>query len=570
MRSWTPLILAVLSLLGLAFYEYRISLRENGGQLIYGLDDAYIHMAIAKNFAEHGVWGVTRFGFTSSSSSILWTLVLGLVYKVIGVTSLLPYVLNVLCGALALLVADLILRGPVSQGFYRFLVLLLLMFVTPFAPLLTGGMEHLMQIAVVLAFAWWSARAIANDDPSPMAGTAPLMFFSSLFVAFVRYETAFLALVVCGLLFLRRRWFQSIALGLLVLVPVIVFGWISHRNGWYPLPNSVLLKSGVFRGGADSSLVQLFSMSGFSNFLGNPVQRAIESPHLFYLALLALVLYVLEARDKTNPWSERSTLLLIFVGAMFLHLQFAEVGWFYRYEAYLMALGIVANAAMLAGHAPRFARATQGDRTEVPFALSLSVLSLLLVFPGLDRGFVAWVEAPQAMNDRYLEHVMPSRFVREYYPEDVVMANDIGALCFLTDAKILDIYGLGSLEPAHFRTEPGGYGKDDLDRWSRDEGARIAIVQLGWGQITSRLPGDWVLVGVWDVPRNVVFGDTDVGWYATSEAEAEILMKHLGEFSSEVPFDIVQKGPYRGETGEGLIKPYPAADPGAGSRSGRF
>ncbi len=570
MRHWTPLLLAVLTLLGLAFYEFRISLQENAGQLIYGLDDAYIHMAIAKNFAEHGVWGVTRFGFSSSSSSILWTLVLGLIYKVIGVSIYLPFILNVLCGVLALLVADLMLRGPLPHGFYRFLVLVLLMFITPFAPLLTSGMEHLMQVMVVLAFAGWSARAIANDDPRPMAGTAPLMFLSSLFVAFVRYETAFLALVVCILLFVRRRWFQAIALGLLVLVPIVIYGWISHAHGWYPLPNSVLLKSGVFQGGAGSSITQIFSMSGVSEFLGNPVHRAMDVPHLFFLGLLALVLYVLEARDGSNMWSDRCVLILIFVASLFLHLQFADVGWFFRYEAYLMALGVVGCAAMWAGHAPRLALAMKGKNAAYPFALGLSVLSILFVFPSLDRGFDAWVKAPQAMNDRYFEHVIPSQFVQEYYANDVVMANDIGALCFLTDARILDIYGLGSLEPAQFREGPGGYAKEDLKQWSREEGARIAIVQLGWGEITERLPDDWILVGVWDVPRNVVFGDTEVGWYATSEAEAELLMKNLSEFAPKVPFDIVQKGPYMGETGEDLIKPYPAAAPKSGSRSGRF
>ncbi|MGO9387121.1 MAG: hypothetical protein ACLPWD_03630 [Methanobacterium sp.] len=43
-----------------------ISLRLNNGHFAYGLDDAYIHMSIAENFALHGVWGVTLYGFTSS------------------------------------------------------------------------------------------------------------------------------------------------------------------------------------------------------------------------------------------------------------------------------------------------------------------------------------------------------------------------------------------------------------------------------------------------------------------------------------------------------------------------
>ena len=52
----------------LAFALWRIR-QDTGATLVYGLDDAYIHMAIAKNLARHGVWGVTPFHFASASSS---------------------------------------------------------------------------------------------------------------------------------------------------------------------------------------------------------------------------------------------------------------------------------------------------------------------------------------------------------------------------------------------------------------------------------------------------------------------------------------------------------------------
>ena len=60
------------------------SILRNGGHVVYAQDDPYIHMAVAKNFSSAGIFGVTRYGFTASSSSPLWTLLLSLLFKACG------------------------------------------------------------------------------------------------------------------------------------------------------------------------------------------------------------------------------------------------------------------------------------------------------------------------------------------------------------------------------------------------------------------------------------------------------------------------------------------------------
>src|SRR2546426_9784746 len=57
------------------------SLRRTDGHLVYTLDDAYIHMAIAKHFARDGVWGVTPYAFGSSTSSPLWTALVAAAFR---------------------------------------------------------------------------------------------------------------------------------------------------------------------------------------------------------------------------------------------------------------------------------------------------------------------------------------------------------------------------------------------------------------------------------------------------------------------------------------------------------
>ncbi len=41
----------------------KLGTQHTQGEIIYPLDDTYIHMAVAKNFVEHHVWGITQYAF---------------------------------------------------------------------------------------------------------------------------------------------------------------------------------------------------------------------------------------------------------------------------------------------------------------------------------------------------------------------------------------------------------------------------------------------------------------------------------------------------------------------------
>src|SRR5690349_2736474 len=81
---------------------------RNGGTFVYCVDDAYIHLALAKNLVTHGVYGVRPDAFAAASSSIAWPWMLVLCMKVASpLVEVAPLALGALAAAM---LAALVLR----------------------------------------------------------------------------------------------------------------------------------------------------------------------------------------------------------------------------------------------------------------------------------------------------------------------------------------------------------------------------------------------------------------------------------------------------------------------------
>ncbi len=482
-----------------------------GVPVVYALDDAYIHMAMARNLAEHGVFGVTRHAFTASSSSPLWTLLLAAFFAVLGPREWLPLALNVVFAASLLVVADHVLRRHDVRAPARLLALIALVLFTPVAPLVLVGQEHLLHATLTLAF----AGALASPPGPVLLALAPLLTAT-------RYEGLFLVFMACLVLAARRRFGLAAALGLAALVPPFVYGLVSIAHGWYALPNPVILKGALGEG------LTGWRRSALVPFLGGWAELA-RTPHLLALVVLAAV--PLLARWRA-PSSRAGTLLIVFIGTTILHVQYARTGWFYRYEAYLVAFGIVAVAVALDG---------LGDRVR-PVGLPAALASAAALVCAV-RGVRSHLETPGAVGNIYEQQIQMGRFLHRFYPGEAVAANDIGAIDWLADLRVLDLWGLASREVAEAKLS-GRYTTAGIAELARAERVRVAVIYERWLEAAGGVPPDWVRAGRWRVARNVVLGDRTVAFYAVDPAEAAPLADHLRAFAPELPPGVAQLGPY--------------------------
>ncbi|MFZ1979453.1 MAG: hypothetical protein WAV76_15980 [Bacteroidota bacterium] len=507
-----------------------LSIRQNQGHFVYPLDDSYIHMSMAKNFAQHGVWSINKCEFTSSSSSLLWTLILSLTYYLIGPNEFSPVVLSFISGSLLIFTVYFLLRKYSLQSFFILIILLAIILFASLPLLIFSGLEHTMHALLTILFVYISAKILSAEkvvskDYMMLLIVAPLLTMT-------RYEGLFLVLVVIILFVVRKRLVNSILLGGLAVIPIAIYGVISIIKGWYFLPNSVLLKGNV----------PSFSMIGMSRFINHFYEQIVRNQHILILLSMALFLFIFQYGKQKIFWKEPVIMLSIFITTTLFHLLFARVGGLPRYDAYLVALGILVIAFGMREYLPQKVSIVFNKKLIIKYA-AIALLIFIMVLPFAGRGVLYLRIIPQATTNIYEQQYQMGLFLNKFYQGESVAANDIGAINYLADIKCLDLWGLGSSEVAELMIQ-GRYNTQQIYDLAKQKQVKIAVVYDHWFKEYGGIPPAWIKAGEWKIPNNIICGGDTVSFYAVNTSEVDNLNKNLRTFSSFLPKDVMQSGDY--------------------------
>jgi hypothetical protein len=535
-RHW-PAIVITLTLWAAIGVLLRLEMVQNDGHIIYAYDDAYIHLAIAKNLAEHGVWGITRYGFTSSASSLVWPLLLAAGDRLFGTIEFVPLVLNLLFATALVWTSHLFLRRYLKSPVVIALTLLALLLMIPISSLALTGMEHILHIVMTFVVIFLAIRVVLKErEPGreKLSQDEFLLLLASAGLVMVRFEGLFLLDAICLLLALRRRFGFALLLGIVSLLPVLGFGLISLANGWYFLPNSVLLKG---------TTPDFSSLAGITGYLVRLLTKALDSKAALLLLIGVFDLLVIHYHRRRTIWTPAGIFATLFVALAVQHFLFAAYD--FRYGAYLVATGLLALSLLLAEHLKSLGlRRIHGKAVLDKMILGYLLLVVpLILLPSLHRGYIWGRGIIQASANIYQQQYQMGEFVREFYSDQPVAANDIGTISYLGKARTIDLVGLAHMDCARQRRAKR-FDLDYTGRITRAEHVKIAMVYDSWFGTTGGIPHEWSKVGEWKIRNNLVCGGDVVSIYAVDPTEKEKLADHLREFSHRMPKDVVQMGEY--------------------------
>lgn len=519
------ILLMLFLYIGLTFTLWKLSQILTDGNTHYPLDDTYIHMAMARHFATSGRWSVDLTNFTSSSSSPFWTLILAGAYRLLGIQHWLPFGLNLAIGSIALIVAYQLLASRARTLELIVFGTCIIVF-TPLPVLTLLGMEHTLHALLTVAILWMGSSYIAQKMAKPFVRFSFLALCALLPI--VRYEGFFLLFWIVVALLFQRRWTDEFLVSMAGVSLVTAYGLISISHGWSFLPNTVFLK-----GRADLS-----SITDWLRFWGVGIAQLSQEPYLYSLILGILLAFLINKRNGSINYSQQLRVYL-YIGMFLLHLQFAKLGWFFRYEAYLIFSGSVILME-LANSWLGVLREKTSLRLDYSSVTAVAIVIVLFI-PLLYRGGKAMALSPLAVKNIYEQQVQMGRFIAQFYRGRTIAANDIGAINYYADIYLLDLFGLASLEMTDLKINHK-LSAEAIDRLVRQKSADLIVIYPSWFE--DVLPSNWIATGSWVIENNVVCSSDLVTFYALNSSQVPIIAKNLKSFSRLLPGTIKQSGIY--------------------------
>ena len=295
----------------------------------------------------------------------------------------------------------------------------------------------------------------------------------------------------------------------------------SVAHGGLLVPNSLLMKSlpGRFGTVAEGMAALLSDSASVFSLFSRPPELALTLTLLLILSRLPAL--------KIEALTRASRLAAMFVIAMLVHACLVKLQWFYRYEAALMAVGVLALGLIVASDDARRELVDPLLRNAAG-----TILVVLLMLPLGARALSALAVTPGAMRNVFEQQYQMARFFRGAYPDATIAVNDIGAVAWLSSSGIVDIYGLSTQEVADLKRRRE-WGPDRLAGVVARR--NVKVVAMYEKVFAALIPPSWTLVGRWRIENNVGVSEDTVGFFAPTPGDVKRSAGALDGFAPQLP-----------------------------------
>ncbi|GAB0157004.1 hypothetical protein CHRYSEOSP005_22730 [Chryseobacterium sp. Alg-005] len=496
----------------ISFGYYLHVLSETEGHYVYLIDDAYIHLAMAKNFALYDVWGITKYEFSSTSSSPLFTYLLSILIKLFGNNDQLPLYCNSILGIGIIYILNRYYADFFKNTNNRVIAVLFTVFFAVLHLQLLLGMEHVFHVFLLVV----NIFCLSNLKNRAFV----FGFYSSLLLmGLIRFESMFYFVSLAFVLVLMKKWKEAVAILLVGFIPIAIFCYVNYQHSGYLFPNSVVVKGTKLT--FDSGFPLHLKTIMVDNFLLNKSFYKIG----FFPVMLCLIFILRDFKKKNFHDTVKSNFLLIVLSlVMICHSMFADLKGAFRYEAYILTGFSMALIPKVSGLFKDFWHYIKKEKL-------ISVLVLINTFLLLYKFSFAHLMLDNGGKNIYEQQIQSARFLHTYYNTSKVVANDIGAITYFTNIHLLDIVGLGSKEMIPFNENKKTVDQD-FENFLRDYTQHnkydIAVIYDEW--FHGHVPKTWKKAAVLKISNSMNVSQDEVSVYSVNPEHLEQLKENIRQF----------------------------------------
>ncbi|MEN6520217.1 MAG: glycosyltransferase family 39 protein [Armatimonadota bacterium] len=429
----------VVEILIIALFYLNKSVEYAGG-IGFPLDDSWIHSHLARNWAE-GNGMVYNIGHPVSSTTILYTLLLGIAFK-IAVSPVIDSIILGLClHVAASYVIYLIARRLAASDFVSILAALLFAATPRLIWGAIGGMEVPLYVFLVTLGIYH--HLLYRWDDTPRAYLSTVWFGLSTLARPECGMFVVLALIDRGISALRShnllRYIKTVPLHILIAVlPVIpwaIFNWsysghlmppsfyAKVTTGGLPLPARVIVLGIYLHQAADiclldNALLAICAIIGMVICILKALSSKSDVGFLLPLAFLGLPTAV----GQISPILESGDQLIVQIG---------------RYSAYLVPLFILMGAVGIDAVLKLMSRYSRFLRRAIVIAVVILGFGLSVS----NNYALAAVYARQVQNINDMQASI-GKWAVTLPPGTVMACNDVGAIAYYSRKTVIDTVGV--------------------------------------------------------------------------------------------------------------------------------
>jgi hypothetical protein len=512
-QLWIPLLLLQIIVLGTSIIWIQATIEYNStGEFVYPLDDAYIHLSVARNLSEYGKWGLTPTEFSTPSSSLLWPIVLS-VMSGFSPRVLVPLVANLLfLSVLSWLTWKFLVDSNVNAWLAALITLIALLLST-MLPIALTGMEHVLHTLLTLSFLLAAVNGARNEFQE--ARSRILITTLALLLGGVRYEALpLIGLVAVAIAFRRQYRFAAIVVTAGATLP-IAFAVMAFLNDAPLLPTPILLKA---------ALPGVRALGGSLKDYFLPLDAATS----FSLLSVCIWAYLTKRESAENSRYLVAAIILTIVCVFERAVGFRQFEFALGYSRYTSYMLFVIFSFTALGVLRIY-------KISILAAGSVVLLTLWLTSYKQITNRTVELHRDVSLATRNIasQQIQMAKFVNEFSPNSRIGLNDIGAVSFMTRAHLLDLWGLGSIPIARMRLHENIGPK--LGTLAQANSLDFLMIYDQWYLVGVPLPEGLYPIGKFWVKDNAVLGGDAVTFYATRKTLRDSLAKSMRSFASQMP-----------------------------------